>query len=322
LGWIQKNQTVPEFEQAAFSLAKGQTSGLVRSSFGFHIIRVEDKQQAHIKSLDEVKAQIEPIIAADRAGSRADALAGKVETEARTAGFDKAARDNGLQAVDTGLFTRNDSLPGLGTAPDFASAVFNAREKAPPESVHIQQGYAIYQVTEVQPPRTPAFEEIRARVEQEFKVDKAGQMLAQKTQELSDRARALHDLRKAAKELGATVKTSDLVAPNGQVPDIGSLTGPAAVVFDMKIGDISGAINTGRNGAVVSLLERQEPPAALLAASRERIRDTLLQKKRDDSFEIFANSLRQRMEREGKIRVNQEQLKRITTPVAGSESGS
>jgi peptidyl-prolyl cis-trans isomerase D len=129
-------------------------------------------------------------------------------------------------------------------------------------------------------------------------------------------------LRKAAKELGATVKTSDLVSTTGQVPDIGSLTGPAAVVFDMKKGDISGAINTGRNGVVVSLLDRQEPPVEQLAASRDRIRDSLLQKKRDESFEIFASSLRQRMERDGKIRINQEQLKRITTPVGGNEAGS
>src|SRR5690349_1830911 len=219
LGWVQKGQTAPEFDQAAFALNKGQTSGLVRTTFGFHIIHVDDKQQVHVKSLDEVKAQIAPIIAADKAGSRADALTNKVETEARTAGFDKAGKDNGLQVVETGFFSRTDSLPGLGNVPDFMSAVFNAREKSPPESVHIQQGYAIYQVTGVQQPRTPSFEEIRARVEQESKSDRAGEMLAKQTQELADRARALHDLRKAAKELGATVKTSDLVSTTGQVPD-------------------------------------------------------------------------------------------------------
>ncbi len=56
-------------------------------------------------------------------------------------------------------------------------------------------------------------------------------LLAQKTQELSDRAHAEHDLKKAAKELGATVKTSDLVDPTAQVPDIGALTGAAAQLF-------------------------------------------------------------------------------------------
>ena len=55
LGWVGRGQTVPEFEKAAFSLPKGQMSDLVKSSYGFHIIRVDDKQDAHMKSLDEVK---------------------------------------------------------------------------------------------------------------------------------------------------------------------------------------------------------------------------------------------------------------------------
>src|SRR5258707_15719431 len=62
LGWIGKGRTVPEFEKAAFSLPKGQMSDLVKSSYGFHIIRVDDKQDAHMKTLNEVKDQIEPLL--------------------------------------------------------------------------------------------------------------------------------------------------------------------------------------------------------------------------------------------------------------------
>src|SRR5882672_9085302 len=62
LGWIGKGRTVPEFEKAAFGLPKGQMSDLVKSSYGFHIIRVDDKQDAHMKTLDEVKGDIEPVL--------------------------------------------------------------------------------------------------------------------------------------------------------------------------------------------------------------------------------------------------------------------
>jgi peptidyl-prolyl cis-trans isomerase D len=321
IGWVQRGQTVPEFEQSAFSMPKGQTSGLVKSTFGFHIIHVDDKQEAHIKPLDEVKPQIEPQLAADKAASRADALAAKMQNDARTAGLDKAAKDNGFEVVDTGLFARTASLPGIGNAPELMSAIFGAREKSPPEGVHIPQGYVLYQVTKVEPARSPSYEEIQTRVEQEFKGDKASQMLQQKTTELSEKARSLHDLKKAAKELGATVKTSDLVGPAGQVPDLGSLAGPAQIVFDMKPGEISAPINTGRNGAVIALLEKQEPPPAQFAASKERLRDQLLQKKRNELLEIFATNLQKQMEKSGKIKINQQELKRITTPAQGSETG-
>jgi peptidyl-prolyl cis-trans isomerase D len=322
IGWIQRGQTVPEFEQSAFSMAKGQTSGIVRSTFGFHIIHVDDKQEAHVKPLEEVKPQIEPALAADKAAARVDALANKVQTQAHAAGgLEKAAKDNGLEVIETGLFARTDAVPGIGNAPEFMSAVFSARDKGTPDSVHIPQGYVIYQVTKVEPARTPSFDEIRARVEQEYKADKAGQMLQQKTAELSEKARSLHDLKKAAKELGAAVKTSDLVGPNSQVPDIGSLTGPAQGIFDMKAGEISGPIGTGRNGVVVSLLEKQEPPAEQFAASKDRLREQLLQRKRSEFIEVFATNLQKRMEKDGKIKINQQEMKRITTPTQGTETG-
>ena len=58
LGWIVKGQTVPEFEKSAFSLKLGETSGLVKTTYGYHIIQVEAHEQAHLKPFDEVKGQL------------------------------------------------------------------------------------------------------------------------------------------------------------------------------------------------------------------------------------------------------------------------
>jgi peptidyl-prolyl cis-trans isomerase D len=144
-------------------------------------------------------------------------------------------------------------------------------------------------------------------------------LLAQKTQELSDRAKASHDLKKAAKELGATVKTSDYVLPDGQVPDIGSMTGQAAVVFTMKPGEISGPINSAGNGAVISLLESQPGSEADFVAKRDQIRDTVLQNKQQELFGLFVSNLRDQMEKSGKIKINQDEMKTLTR--AASEEG-
>ncbi len=306
LGWIQRGQTVPEFEQSAFSLPVGQTSGLVRSTFGFHIIQVEEKQQAHVKPLDEVKPDIEKVLAAQKASDLAEALAAKVQNQARTASLQAVAQQNGLQAVTTNLFTRDDSLPGLGSAPEFMSSVFNAGAGAKAEMVHLPQGYAIFNVLQVEPPKTPTFEEAKTRVEEDFRTERAQQMLAEKTQQLSDRARAAHDLSKAARELGAQVKTSDLVGLNDQVPEIGSMSGAAGVAFDMKSGEISGPISTGQDGVVLALTDKQSPPPEALAASKDRIQQDLLQQKRSQFFNLFVDNLRKRMEADKQIHVNQQ----------------
>ena len=314
LGFIGKGRTVPEFEKAAFSLPKGGTSDLVQSSYGFHIIHVDDKQDAHLKSVDEVKGQIEPLIKQQKSAQAAQSAAAALLSQTRSSGsnLDKAAAAKGLQVITTDFVTRNNLLPGIGTDPQFSTAAFSQAANAPPDQVQLHDGFAVYQVTAIKPPSTPTFEEIRSRVEQEFKDERASSLLAQKTAELSDRAKADHDLKKAAKELGAAYKTSDFVAPDGQVPDIGSMTGPAAVAFTLKPGEISGPINSASTGAVLSVTGQQSPTDADFTAKKDQIRDALLQQKQGESFMLFIGNLREQMDKSGKVKTNQKELDTLT----------
>ncbi len=319
LGWIGKAQTVPEFEKAAFSLPKGQISDLVKSSYGFHIIRVDDKHDAQVKSLDEVKGDIEPILKHQKAQQVAQKKAEGLLKQARDKGLDAAAAAIGTSVITSDFFSRRDLLPGLGPASQLMDAVFTAQEKSPPDVAPASQGPVVFQLLAVQPTSTPTFEQIRSRVEEEFKNERSSTLLSQKIQELSDRAKAEHDLKRAAKELGATVKTSDLVLPDGQIPDVGSMTGQASVAFNMKPGEISGPINSGQNGVVLAVLENQKPNDADFAAKRDQIRDQLMQGKQQELFGLFVSSLRDQMEKSGKIKINQEEMKLLTR--TGGEQG-
>jgi len=119
--------------------------------------------------------------------------------------------------------------------------------------------------------------------------------------------------------LGATVKTSDFVLPDGQVPVVGSMAGQASVAFSMKPGEISGPINSGANGVVIAVLENQPPDEAEYAAKRDQIRDQLLQGKQSEIFGLFISSLRDQMEKSGKIKINQDEMKALTR--TGGEPG-
>jgi len=319
LGWIGRGRTVPEFEKAAFSLGKGQTSDLVKSSYGFHIIHVEDKQEAHLKMLAEVKSEIEEKVKQQKTARATEAAANALLSRARTDGFDKAAAAKGQAAVTTEFFSRTDNLPGLAANPQFMDAVFNESDKAPPDVVQVPQGYVVFQLLAVRPPATPTFEETRSRVESEFKNERAGFLLQQKTQEVSDRAKAAHDLKKAAKDLGATVKTSDLVLPDGQVPDIGSLAS-ASAIFSLKPGEISGPITAGGNGVVAHLLDKQAPTDQEFTEKKDQIRQSLLEAKQNDLFGLFVTNLRKDMEKSHRLKVNQEEMKNLTRK--GAQEGS
>ena len=174
LGWIGRGRTVPEFEKAAFSLPKGQISDLVQSSYGFHIIRVDDKQDAHVKSLDEVKAQIEPILQAaesERLAPRRKPMLCARRRSQRC--LDKAAAAKEAEGRYYRLLQPNDALPGIGAAPAVHGCRFSRPAKDPPNLAQLPQGFAIFQLEGVKPPATPTFDEIRARVEDEFKNERA-----------------------------------------------------------------------------------------------------------------------------------------------------
>jgi peptidyl-prolyl cis-trans isomerase D len=322
VGWIKRGGfPVPEVDKAAFSLPKGGTSDVINAGYAFVILRVEDKQDAHAKTLAEVKDQIEPIIKQQKAQQAADSAASALLAQARTGGLDKAAAAKSLQVVATDFISRTDSLPGIGSSPQFTEAVFNAAEKSPPDEVQAPQGFAIFELVAIKPPATPTFEEIHSRVETEFKNERAGTLLTQKTRELSDRAKADHDLKKAAKELGATIKTSDFVLPDGQVPDIGSMSGAASVAFSLKSGEISGPVDSGNTGVVLAILEKQAPTDQDFAAKKDQIRDSLVQSKQSELFGLFMANLRDRMEKSGKIKINEQEMKSLTKQQAAGEEG-
>ncbi|HXP16296.1 MAG TPA: peptidyl-prolyl cis-trans isomerase [Terriglobales bacterium] len=320
VGWIQRGRfPSPDVEKAAFSLSKGGASDVINAGYAFVILRVDDKQAAHVKTLDEVKDGIEPLLkqekAARAAGSQADAMI----AQARSAGLEKAAATRGLTVVSTDFISRTDALPGIGSSPQFTGAVFNQAEKAPPDLVQIATGYAVFEVLAIKPPATPTFDEIHSRVENEFKNERVAALLSQKTQELADRAKAEHDLKKAATEAGAALKTSEFVLPEGQVPDIGSMAGGAAVAFSLKPGEISGPISNGNTGVVLSVLERQEPGPQDFDARKDQVRDALLQTRQAEMFNLFVSSLRTQMEKSGKIKINQDEMKKLTRSEGGEQ---
>ncbi len=308
---VRKGGMVAEFDQAAFTLEPGKLSDLVKTTFGFHILRVDKHQKAGLRTLDEVRSTIEPQVGSEKSAKALENLSGKLERDARASGLAGAAAANGLQVVNTDFFARGESLPGIGFAPQFMEAVFRAQANAAPALARLPQGWALFEVTGVQPASTPTLEQIRGRVEDEFRNERAASLVAQKTAELSDRAHATHDLKRAARELGAEIKTSELVTGSSQVPDIGSMAGPASIAFGMKPGEISGPISIARGGAVFAILERKEPSPEELEKQRNLVHEDLLSRKRQALLQVFASDLVQRMEKDGSIKKNKREFERL-----------
>jgi peptidyl-prolyl cis-trans isomerase D len=131
-------------------------------------------------------------------------------------------------------------------------------------------------------------------------------LLQAQTTKLADRAKALNDLKKAAAEMNVPLKSSDLVGQDGQVPDLGAMTGPGAVAFTLAKGAISGPINAAQAGVVLALTDKEEPTAADIAAHFDQTREQLLGEQRDQIFSVFLGTLSQKYEAGGGIRYSKQ----------------
>jgi peptidyl-prolyl cis-trans isomerase D len=306
---VEHGKMVPEFDKAAFELPVGKISDPVQTNFGYHILKVDAHRQPGQRTLAEVKPELEEQIRAQKQQQVANMLANQVLSDAKSGGLDKAAATHKLNVTTTDYVAADAALPGIGSSPEAMSQIFTF-QKDTPSTASAGQNVVIADVLDIKPKSTPTFEQARKQLEDRFRQERAQQMLGQKTQELAEKAKAAGDLKKAAKELGVAVKTSDFVPPNGQVPDIGSMSN-AEIAFDLKKGDVSPAINTGSGGAVLQIVDRQEPSAGELDKQRDQIRERLAAQKRIQALNEFAVNVRDRMLRDGKIRINKEEETRL-----------
>jgi peptidyl-prolyl cis-trans isomerase D len=317
LGWIVQGQTVPEFERAAFSMNKGEISDLVKTAYGFHIIRVLERENARTKPLEEVRPEIVAVLAGEEAERKTaeigDKLAAAVRQSSRRP-LDDLAKEFNLSVHDLPPISLTEPLGELGNAADVRDVVFHARpgELSPP--LKLNRGYVILVVKEIQPARQGTLQDVHGKVEADFRTEKSIELASQRAMQLAQEAKTGKALGAAAKELGLEMKTSQPVARQDSIPDVGGirrLTG----VFTLPVGEAAPALNLGSNWVVYRVADREEAKAEDFEKQRGDLQQQLLQSKQQLAYESFRTSLKDRMTREGKLRLSEDAVKRLNTAI-------
>ncbi|MGI4831239.1 MAG: peptidylprolyl isomerase [Janthinobacterium lividum] len=291
----------PTYAKAAMALSPGQTSDVVRSQFGYHIIQTEQKQEAHAKSLNEVKDEISGRLSAQKFSAAQSAFATQLADEAKKNGLEATAKAHNLQTTTTDFVGKDGTIPSLPDSSALLTAAYGAAKGAAPQSVSTGEGSAIFQVVGVQAAHAPTFADWKSHVADDYRDQKAPELLNAQIKKLDDRAKQLGDLHKAAAEMNIPVKTSDLVGREGQVEGLGSLGGDAATLFSLQKGGISAPINEGPNGAVAQVVDLQQPTPDDVNQHLATTQDKLVQQQRAEVFNVFAGSLMDRYDRAGAI---------------------
>ena len=311
LGWIVQGQTVPEFEKAAFSQQPGSISDLVKTQYGFHIIKVLEKETAHTKPFDEVKDSIRaPLMLAkadNEASSVADQLATAIRKSNRTP-LAELAKKYHLQVAQTRAVAATEPLLELGNSPEVKDTIFRLREGEVSAPIRTDRGYVVLTLKQVLLSHQGSLEEVRDKIVASLKQEKAQQAARSKAEELSKRAKAGEKFDAAAKALGLDPKTSDEFSRAGSIPGIGSGKQVSAA-FGMKVGDVSAPQNLGLNWLVYRVEAKTEANLADFEKQKKDLTEQVLNEKRGLAYEAFRSSLEERLKQEGKLKLMPEKLK-------------
>lgn len=314
LGWIVEGQTVPEFQQAAFSLPKGAISDLVKTQYGFDIIKILDRETAHTKSYEEVRDSVLQPVLDQKVSAEASDISTQMAAAVRQSdrqSLDDLAKKFNLEAGVTALAGVADPLLPLGNSPELHQALFALRTGELSQPIEIDSGYVILTVKDIQSAHQATLAEVHDKALADYQNEKSVDLARARAEELSKRAQAGEDFDKVAKSLGLAVKTSDSVARAGSIPDIGSGRQIAAA-FNMTVGQVSAPAQSGANWFVYRTVSHDAPNLADLVTQQNDIQQQLLQTKQNAAFEAFRTALIDRLKKEGKLTINSEAFDRIT----------
>src|SRR5229473_517379 len=225
LGWIVQGQTVAEFEKAAFSLPKGSISDLVKTQYGFHIIKVLDKETAHTKTFDEVKDTLRPNFLLNKVDQEASKTTDQISADIRQSNkttLDQLAQKYQLTIAETRPVAPGEPVLELGNGQDVKDEIFHLRQGDLSLPLRTDRGYVVLSVRQFLPAHQGSLEEVRDKVVAALKLQKSNELALSKSNELEKRLKAGEKFAAAAKAIGLDPKTSELFARNGSIANLGS----------------------------------------------------------------------------------------------------
>ncbi|MGB9458595.1 MAG: peptidyl-prolyl cis-trans isomerase [Bryobacteraceae bacterium] len=322
LGWIERGQTLPEFERVAFALKPGETSGVVKTEVGYHIIRVLAHEDAHLPSFEEVKAQLATNWKNDQVNDIVQQISDNAQTALQKDPLhpDEVAARFHMQVVHADAVRPGQSLPEIGTNSDFDSSIAGLKQGQVSQPVALPGNkLALAVVTAVIPARPSTLAEVENQVRDAIVRNRLAAAVQTHAKELADKAKANGgDLAAAAKSMGLEVKTSGEFTRAGTIEGIG----PASYVhegFSLPDGAVFGPLGTPQGGSVVAkVIEHVPADMSQLALSRSAVRDEIKSQRARDRNTLFEDGVREALRRDGKLKYHQDVIDRLVAQYRSS----
>ena len=290
IGWVSRGEMIPAFEDAVFALKQGEISRPVLTPFGYHIIKAETREPSHTRSLAEVHDEIKKTLGEQAASNTLQDYLGKAGDQLlEGVALDKIAGELKLEVRKAESFSREEARTVLGVQDDALDVLFAVPKGTPVDRpLRVQSGYVLVWVTDVIPEHIQELAAVKDKVIEALRRDE-GQQKAMAAAEA-----ALKDTAKSVEKSDKLVHTEffgrqGFIANLGQTPDV------VTAAFDLKAkGDWADKPFAVAQGVVIiRLADIKFPPDAEWEKDKDAQMQALLQRKQQDWFMAYANSLRE-----------------------------
>ncbi len=295
LGTFGRGQMVKPFEEAAFALEAGEVSAPVRSEFGFHIIKVDQKKAARTRTLAEAENKIRGQLADGRARFRA--------LEAAEAAYDLSYESEDLEAVagelgqglqTTGMITRNQPVEGVSDPTAFGRILFGLNADAISDVQEIGGAFYIIQVTAIESPQVPELASVQERVVEDWKHGLRWEQAENQAKAFLLALKEGGTMEALSQEKSLELKTTGFFKRGEAIEGIGYLPAMADAAFNLSAANPlpENPARSSDGFFVFRFKERQEPEGQIDQAQLDQARAQLRQRKQQQIFEDWLAAAR------------------------------
>ncbi len=296
LGCFPPGQMVREFDEAVFDAKQpGLLPDLVKTSFGYHIIKINSKREPKVQELALVKERIRTLVLDKKMSQLGEQKAQAIaDALARRKSLEEAARAQGLTVRKSAPFARGETPPTLAS-PTLVARVFELKQgETEKEGFALPQGAAFVALSEIQPARMPELKEVRDKVRSDLV--EAGAL--EQARAVAERIKAKAEtvgLEKAAAGEGLVRKETPSLSGRGQpLGDLGTGFALEQAAFSLPEKTLSDPVRTSSGWAVLRVLERKVADAAEFARQRDQVIASLREQKRSELFRAYLLAARER----------------------------
>jgi peptidyl-prolyl cis-trans isomerase D len=306
LGTITRGQVVPEFEEAAFSLKAGGISRVVQTPYGFHILKVDEIQEAKVEPLEKVKDKIQSILrtrqARELAHDAADQAYAMTTKEKQLGDF---AKEKNLTIKETNLFSADDKMD---LDPKLKDAALSLGKGDVSPVLRLGETFAVLQVVEKLEPRIPELKEVEGQVSEALRREKQKDKALVKGKEVLEKLKKGADYKTLAFQEGFKIEETGFFERGTEPPKLGTSEELRKALSTLSAKNPYAENLVFLNGkyCILRFKEKKEIDLALFNSRKENYLRALLQQKQEMLLTNWLDELLEQVKAKGQFKMIRE----------------